>query len=92
MAGLPLESQNLLKELDLVKKFKNPSPVQGIEPGPLGWKSGVVASRPLIVSFLTVKTSAFQYTYRTRAIITRGLYTFYPIFEGQKRFFKVLFS
>ena len=29
--------------------------------------------------------------YRTRAIITRGLYTFYPIFEGQKRFFKELF-
>ena len=30
--------------------------------------------------------------YRTRAIITRGLYTFYPIFKGQKRFFKELFS
>ena len=29
--------------------------------------------------------------YRTRAIITRGLYIFYPIFEGQKRFFKELF-
>jgi hypothetical protein len=26
-----------------------------------------------------------------RAIITRGLYTFYPIFEGQKRFLKELF-
>ena len=26
--------------------------------------------------------------YRTRAIITRGLYTFYPLFEVQKRFFK----
>ena len=25
------------------------------------------------------------YVYRTRAIITRGLYTFYPILEGQKR-------
>ena len=31
-------------------------------------------------------------SYRTRAIITRGLYTFYPIFEGQKRVFKELFS
>ena len=31
-------------------------------------------------------------TYRTRAIITRGLYTFYPLFEVQKRFFKGLFS
>ena len=30
-------------------------------------------------------------TYRTRAIITRGLYTFYPIFESQKRFFKEFF-
>ena len=30
--------------------------------------------------------------YRTRAIITRGLYTFYQLFEVQKRFFKGLFS
>ena len=30
--------------------------------------------------------------YRTRAIITRGLYTFYPLFEGQKCFFKDVFS
>ena len=29
--------------------------------------------------------------YRTRAIITRGLYIFYPLFEGQKRFFKEVF-
>jgi hypothetical protein len=29
--------------------------------------------------------------YRTRAIITRGLYIFYPILVGQKRFFKELF-
>ena len=36
---------------------------------------------------------AYTYTtYRTRAILTRGLYTFYPIFEAQKRFFKELFS
>ena len=33
-----------------------------------------------------------QCKYRTRAIITRGLYTFYPLFEVQKRFFKGLFS
>ena len=26
--------------------------------------------------------------YRTRAIITRGLYTFYTLFEVQKRFFQ----
>ena len=30
--------------------------------------------------------------YRTSAIITRGLYTFYPLFEVQKRFFKGFFS
>ena len=29
--------------------------------------------------------------YRTHAIITRGLYTFYPIFEGQKRFLRSFF-
>ena len=29
--------------------------------------------------------------YRSRAIITRGLYTFYPIFEGQKRFLGAFF-
>ena len=28
--------------------------------------------------------------YRTRTFITLGLYTFYPIFEGQKRLFKEL--
>ena len=33
----------------------------------------------------------FCIIHRTFAIITRGLYTFYPIFEGQKRFFKELF-
>ena len=31
-------------------------------------------------------------TYHTRTIITRGLYTFYPIFEVQKHFFKDVFS
>jgi hypothetical protein len=40
----------------------------------------------LIKPFLITK-----FDYRMRAIITRGLYTFYPIFEGQKRFFKELF-
>ena len=32
-----------------------------------------------------------HYVYRTHAIRTHGLYTFYPIFEGQKCFFKELF-
>ena len=30
--------------------------------------------------------------YCTRAIITRGLYIFYPIFGSEKRFFKEVFS
>ena len=34
---------------------------------------------------------AQHFIYRTRAIITRGLYTFYPLFKAQKRFFKGLF-
>ena len=33
-----------------------------------------------------------QMMYRTHAIITRNLYTFHPLFEFQKRFFKGLFS
>ena len=32
-----------------------------------------------------------EFIYRTRVIITRGLYIFYPILEGQKRIFKQLF-
>ena len=40
----------------------------------------------LIVVWFTVRN------YRTRTIITRGLYTLYSIFEGQKGFFKELFS
>ena len=38
------------------------------------------------------KLAMYVVNYRTRAIITRGLYTFYPLFEVQKRFFKGLFS
>ena len=34
----------------------------------------------------------FASFYRTRPIITRRLYTFYPLFEVQKRFFKEIFS
>ena len=34
----------------------------------------------------------YSLNYHTRAIMTRGLYTFYTIFEGQKRFFKEVFS
>ena len=45
----------------------------------------------LKVDFFTPAIS-LKITYRTRAIITRGLYTFYPLFGVQKRFFKGLFS
>ena len=41
---------------------------------------------------LQLKNETQMYNYRTRAIITRGLYIFYPLFEVQKRFFKELFS
>ena len=40
----PLERNGILK--------KNLKAVQLIEPGPPGWKSGVVATRPLITSIL----------------------------------------
>ena len=52
----------------------------------------------LVLSVLErTSSSIFSYllyesAYRTRAIITRGLYTFYPLFEVQKRFFQELFS
>ena len=42
---------------------------------------------------LNIKLWNLQYfDYRMCAIITRGLYFFNPLFEGQKRFFKELFS
>ena len=41
--------------------------------------------------FLKSKIFGQESTYRTRAIITHGLYTFYPLFKVQKRFFKGLF-
>ena len=37
------------------------------------------------------KNEWVESNYRTRAIIIRGLYIFYPLFEGQKRFFKEVF-
>ena len=44
-------------------------------------------------SFIWIgKILSMNSKYRTRAIITRGLYIFYPLFEGQKRFFKEVFS
>ena len=50
----------------------------------------------LIFFYITIisqeKGIFLEIEYRTRAIITRGLYTFYPLIEVQKRFFKGLFS
>ena len=37
-------------------------------------------------------TKNVWHSYRTRAIITHGLYIFYPLFGIQKRFFKEFFS
>ena len=45
---------------------------------------------PFNQNYAIVSPSRYSCNYRTRAIITRGLYTFYPIFEGQKRLFKEL--
>ena len=38
------------------------------------------------------KTYFCHKIYRMRGIITRGLYTFHPLFKVQKRFFKGIFS
>ena len=48
--------------------------------------------RSIFQIFWKADTLSLKFEYRTRAIITRGLFTFYPLFEVQKRFFKKLFS
>ena len=40
---------------------------------------------------LDMAHSTYYIMYPMRAIIIRGLYIFYPLFEGQKRFFKEVF-
>ena len=35
-----------------------------------------------------IRSRIYEIIYHMRAIITRGLYTFYPIFEGPKRFLR----
>ena len=44
-----------------------------------------------IQKFDAHKLPSFKYIHHTCAIITPGLYTFYPIFQGQKRFFGAFF-
>ena len=50
----------------------------------------VLPDKPDFPNFLQLywytQVSYNSINYRRRTIITRGLYTFYPIFEGQKRF------
>ena len=46
----------------------------------------ITAKRTIILDWKEI-----TYLYRTRAIITHGLYTFYPIFEGQNRFLRSFF-
>ena len=59
----------------------------------LAWKSAAKSNEKLVnQKYATLFLSWMLLKYRTRAIITRGLYTFYHIFEGQKRLFKELFS
>ena len=49
------------------------------------WKSSIE------VLFLSLAQTKL-YKYRTRAIITRGSHNLNPLFKGQKRFFKEVFS
>ena len=42
-------------------------------------------------SQLTLNTTEQQFIYRTRAIISRGLYIFYPIFKDHFFVFKEVF-
>ena len=49
------------------------------------WKS---SNEVLFLSLAQTKL----YKYRTRAIIIRGSYNLNPLFKGQKRFFKEVFS
>jgi hypothetical protein len=42
----------------------------------------------VIAAILLLCKSVLHFEYRTRAIITQGLYTFYPIFEDQKCFLR----
>jgi hypothetical protein len=43
-------------------------------------------------SIIDENIETYKYVYRTRAIMTRGLYILNSLFEGQKRFFKEFFQ
>ena len=53
---------------------------------------GLLIARCLFVFLSAFFNQWLELTYLTRAIITHGLYAFYPLFEVQKRSFKELFS
>ena len=55
-------------------------------------KNFLKGSFPKQVKMTRAKQKFASTVYRMRGIITRGLYIFYPIFEGHKRFFKEVFS
>ena len=59
--------------------------------GELQWTLRVHSDPELKVPFVNFLGKP-RPIYHMRAIITRGLYIFYPLFEGQKRFFKEFFS
>ena len=100
-------SQHLILCMGAAEKFRQTKPlvVQYIPKSP--GKFMILQALPTIASLLfllhlihacilqswnkTVETF-HNLIYHMRAIITRGLYTFYPLFEVQKRFFKGLFS
>ena len=55
----------------------------------MAWELGQMTKMLCINNFIVTWNG---FIYCMRAIITRGLYTFYPLFEVQKRFFNGLFS
>ena len=59
----------------------------------LGWLSFVwIYETSKVPKDYNIYLAGLKVRYRTRAIITRGLYIFYPLFEGQKRLFNVRLS
>ena len=54
----------------------------------LGGQLDDTGSQPFQKSIKFDEATSMNIKYRTRAIITRGLYTFYQLFEVQKRFLR----
>ena len=75
-----LEAKFTFEKINLIKSLRKHN------------KQTLVHSKSEFRILAKIKDKKRLFNYRTRAIITRGLYIFYPLFEVQKRFFKGLFS